>query len=197
MSDIPEAYVPSASDPAFSNAVLAVGIDTNALTQIGEMYALFEGLPVDPVTGGVSVGALLAALAAAVAWLKKNAVTNGKKDDGSPADPKLADFFGESNTLLAATIDARLPYQINTAGTILDRNVNVVKSGAFVIPEGFKDLLIRYTGTPTSLTFSGSDTTITNWGDGLPTEPGDYLITVTRIAAAECYIRIIELKERA
>lgn len=197
MSDIPGAYVPSATDPTFSNAVLAVQINTNALTQIGEMYALFDGLPVDPVTGGVSVGALLAALAAAVAWLKKNAVTNGKKDDGSPADTKLADFFTVSNTALAAAIAAKLPYPLNTGGDVKDRAINVVTSGAFVIPQGFNDLLIRYTGVPTSLTFSGTDADIADWGDDLPTESGDYLITVSRIAASECYIRIIKLTERA
>lgn len=110
---------------------------------------------------------------------------------------KLDDFFTDSNSLLVSTIAAKLPYPINTAGTILDRNINVVTSGEFVIPEGFKDLLIRYTGVPASLTFSGADVSIADWGDDLPTESGDYLITVTRIAASECYIRIIQLKERA
>ena len=110
---------------------------------------------------------------------------------------KLDDFFTNSNSLLTGTIDARLPYPLNTDGTIKDRAVNVVTSGAFVIPEGFKDLLIRYTGVPTSLTFSGTDASIADYGDDLPTETGDYLITVSRIKAAECYIRIIKLESRA
>lgn len=90
-----------------------------------------------------------------------------------------------------------LPYRLNMSATIVDRAINVVTSGAFVIPEGFKDLLIRYTGTPTSLTFSGTDASITDWGDDLPTDSGDYLITVSRIAADEAYIRIINLEARA
>ena len=193
----------SATNPAFSNAVLAVGlnIDTNSVAVLNEIASTFGGFPVEGTA--TTVGGLLAALAAAAAWLKKNKVQTLKLEDNSvetSADggvAKLDDFFTESNSLLTGTIAAKLPYPINTDGTILDRNVNVVTSGAFVLPEGFKDLLIRYTGVPVSLTFSGTDESIADWGDDLPTESGDYLITVTRIAASECYIRIIELKERA
>lgn len=123
--------------------------------------------------------------------------TTGAWDSTKWALRKLDDFFKEYNTLLTGTIDARLPYPLNTDGTIKDRAVNVVTSGAFVIPEGFKDLLIRYTGVPASLTFSGTDASIADYGDDLPTETGDYLITVSRIKAAECYIRIIKLEARA
>ena len=192
----------SATNPTFSNAVLAVQISTNDFAALYALKEAFADLPIDPVTGGISIGALLAALASAVAWLKKNKVGSFASVGGASATvengvAKLGDFFTESNSLLTGTIDARLPYPLNTDGTIKDRAVNVVTSGAFVIPEGFKDLLIRYTGVPTSLTFSGTDASIADYGDDLPTETGDYLITVSRIKAAECYIRIIKLESRA
>lgn len=58
------------SNPSFSNAVLAVGlnIDTNSIAALNKIASAFGGFPV----GGVAttVGGLLAALAAAVAWLR-------------------------------------------------------------------------------------------------------------------------------
>ena len=61
----------SATSPAFSNAVLSVGlgIDTNTVAVINELVDSAHDLP---VSGATSVGALLLALAAAVAALKKN-----------------------------------------------------------------------------------------------------------------------------
>ena len=189
----------SATNPTFSDAVLAVGlnIDNETLQWLKDIGAIAGS-----TTGQVGIGTLIASILAALMWLKKNKVGSFASVGGATATvengvAKLSNFFTKSNSLLVSTIAAKLPYPINTDGTILDRNVNVVTSGAFVIPEGFKDLLIRYTGAPASLTFSGADESIADWGDDLPTKSGDYLITVTRIAASECYIRIIELKERA
>ena len=61
----------SPTSPAFSNAVLSVGlgIDTNTVAVINELVDSAHDLP---VSGATSVGALLLALAAAVAALKKN-----------------------------------------------------------------------------------------------------------------------------
>lgn len=67
-SDIDAAISPTS--PAFANAVLSVGlgIDTNTVAVINELVDSAQDLP---VTGATSVGALLLALAAAVAALKK------------------------------------------------------------------------------------------------------------------------------
>lgn len=61
----------SPTSPAFSNAVLSVGlgIDTNTVAAINELVDSAHDLP---VSGATSVGALLLALAAAVAALKGN-----------------------------------------------------------------------------------------------------------------------------
>ena len=61
----------SPTSPAFSNAVLSVGlgIDTNTVAAINELVDSAHDLP---VSGATSVGALLLALAAAIAALKKN-----------------------------------------------------------------------------------------------------------------------------
>lgn len=66
------------ANPTFSNAVLAVGlnIDTNAVAVLNEIAADFGGFPLSPGSTATTVGGLLAALAAAVAWLKKNKVNN-------------------------------------------------------------------------------------------------------------------------
>ena len=103
----------SATNPTFSNAVLTVNVDfvtnttgvayvavTNALAGFG-----FDAEALAELSGGKvygSIGTLLAALAAAVVWLKKNKVQTLKLDDGSietSADggvAKLDDFFTES-----------------------------------------------------------------------------------------------------
>ena len=60
------------TDPTFSNAVLAVGlnIDTNSVAVLNEIADTFGGFPIEGTA--TTVGGLLAALAAAVAWLRKN-----------------------------------------------------------------------------------------------------------------------------
>jgi hypothetical protein len=68
VTDIDAAISPTS--PAFSNAVLSVGlgIDTNTVAAINELVDASHDLP---VSGATSVGALLLALAAAVAALKR------------------------------------------------------------------------------------------------------------------------------
>ena len=100
------------TNPTFSNAVLAVGlnIDTNSVAVLNEIASTFGGFPVEGTA--TTVGGLLAALAAAVAWLRKKkidklTVTGMSKEvtaDGGVA--KLDDFFTESNSLLIGTIKA-------------------------------------------------------------------------------------------
>ena len=60
------------TDPTFSNAVLAVGlnIDTNSVAVLNEIASTFGGFPIEGTA--TTVGGLLAALAAAIAWLRKN-----------------------------------------------------------------------------------------------------------------------------
>ena len=113
----------SATNTDFSSAVLAVNVDfatnttgaayvavTNALAGFGFDAEALAELPGGKVYG--SIGALLAALAAAVAWLKKNKVQTLKLNDNSvetSADggvAKLDNFFKESNSLLVGTIKA-------------------------------------------------------------------------------------------
>ena len=103
----------SATNPTFSNAVLAVQISTNDFAALYALKEAFADLPIDPVTGGISIGALLAALASAVAWLKKNKVGSFDSVGGATATvengvAKLGDFFTESNSLLTGTIDEEI-----------------------------------------------------------------------------------------
>ena len=100
----------SATNPTFSNAVLAVGlnIDTNSVAVLNEISATFGGFPIEGTA--TTVGGLLAALAAAAAWLKKNKVGSFDSVGGATATvengvAKLDDFFTNSNSLLTGTID--------------------------------------------------------------------------------------------
>ena len=61
------------TNPTFSNAVLSVGlgVDTNTVAVLNEIAADFGGFPLSPGSTATTVGGLLAALAAAVAALKR------------------------------------------------------------------------------------------------------------------------------
>ena len=115
-----------AINQTFSNAVLAVGlnIDTNSVAVLNEIAETFGGFPIEETA--TTVGGLLAALAAAVAWLKKNKVQTLKLEDGSvetSADggvAKLDDFFTDSNSLLMGTIAA------NSARLALDEDGEII-----------------------------------------------------------------------
>ena len=81
------------TSPTFSNAVLAVGlnIDTDSVAALNDIAATFGGFPIEGTA--TTVGGLLAALAAAVAWLKKN------KADKASVDA-LAEKVDAANTAL-------------------------------------------------------------------------------------------------
>ena len=115
----------SATNPTFSNAVLAVQISTNDFAALYALKEAFADLPIDPVTGGISIGALLAALASAAAWLKKNKVGSFESVGGATATvengvAKLDDFFTNSNSLLVGTISA------NSARLALDEDGEII-----------------------------------------------------------------------
>ena len=207
----------SATDPTFSNAVLAVNVDfatnttgaayvavTNALAGFGFDADALAELPGGKVYG--SIGALLAALAAAAAWLKKNKVQTLKLNDNSietSADggvAKLDDFFTNSNSLLTATIDARLPYPLNAVtdetGLLKDRAINTTSLASVTVPDNFTDLLVR-ASVASSLSVTMPDAIATKYGDTFPGEAGEYLITITKTGAAEAYVRTIKLEEVA
>ena len=98
----------SATDPTFSNAVLSVGISTNVLATVQEIQSLgtntvhqiadfvsaFDGIGITLPQGGVTLAGLLAALVAAVTWLKR---TLGKVVDNSakPTDDFATDLLGK------------------------------------------------------------------------------------------------------
>ena len=112
-----------AINQTFSNAVLSVGlnIDTDSVAVLNEIADTFGGFPLEGTA--TTVGGLLAALAAAIAWLKKNKVQTLKLEDGSvetSADggvAKLDDFFTESNSLLMGTIESKVNSMFDNGDT--------------------------------------------------------------------------------
>lgn len=198
----------SAENQTFSNAVLAVQISTNDFAALYALKEAFADLPIDPVTGGISIGALLAALASAVAWLKKNKIGSFESVGGASATvengvAKLDNFFTESNSLL----NGRLAYSRNETG-LKDRAFNALTfdgtesnlSSALeaVTPTASgqpRDLLIVATATAattisfTAGTIKGDKPTI----DGA----GTWLITLTEYASGVWYCRQIKMEDAA
>ena len=194
----------SATNPTFSNAVLAVGlnIDTNSVAVLNEISATFGGFPIEGTA--TTVGGLLAALAAAAAWLKKNKVGSFASVGGASATvdngvAKLGDFFTNSNSLLTGTIEARLPYPlyaVPSTGILKDRAINTTSLASVTVPDNFTDLLIR-ASVASSLSVTMPEAIATKYGDTFPGEAGEYLITITKTGAAEAYVRTIKLEEVA
>ena len=112
------------TNPTFSNAVLAVGlnIDTNSVAVLNEISATFGGFPIEGTA--TTVGGLLAALAAAVAWLKKNKVGSFDNVGGASATvengvAKLDDFFTESNSLLTGRVNTLIDAKVGDVNAVL------------------------------------------------------------------------------
>lgn len=111
-----------AANQTFSDAVLNVGlnIDTNSVAVLNDIASTFGGFP---ITGtATTVGGLLAALAAAVAWLKKNKVGSFDSVGGASATvdngvAKLDDFFTNSNSLLTGTIESKVNSMFDNGDT--------------------------------------------------------------------------------
>ena len=121
----------SAADPAFSNAVLAVGlnIDTNSVAVLNEIAETFGEFP---ITGtATTVGGLLAALAAAVAWLRKRAAH--LDGEGFADDPFAADLLSKQVAKEAVRYAFNSPTSsTTTSGTVettaITANSNTVAS---------------------------------------------------------------------
>ena len=114
----------SATNTTFSNAVLAVGlnIDTNSVAVLNDIAENFGGFPLGAGETATTVGGLLAALAAAVAWLKKNKVGSFESVGGAAATvengvAKLDDFFTNSNSLLTGTIESKVNSMFDNGDT--------------------------------------------------------------------------------
>lgn len=116
LSELP---VISPTDPTFTNAVLQTVVPNLAPTIMAEVYIAATNacanLGIDPSTipqGGTlgTVGGLLVALAAAVAWLKKRkidtltATGTGISVTATDGVAKLDDFFADTNSLLTDLI---------------------------------------------------------------------------------------------
>ena len=114
----------SATNPTFSNAVLAVGlnIDTNSVAILNEIADTFGGFPIEGTA--TTVGGLLAALAAAIAWLRKNKVGSFAPVGGATATvdngvAKLDDFFTNSNSLLTGRVNTLIDAKVGDVNAVL------------------------------------------------------------------------------
>ena len=187
----------SATNPTFSDAVLAVGlnIDDETLQWLKGIGAIAGS-----TTGQVGIGTLLASILAALMWLKKNKVGSFASVGGATATvengvAKLSNFFTSSNSLLTGTIDARIPYPlyaVPSTGILKDRAINTTSLASVTVPDNFTDLLIR-ASVASSLSVTMPEA-ITKYGDTFPGEAGEYLITITKTGAAEAYVRTIKLE---
>lgn len=197
-----------AAHSAFSNAVLAVGlnIDTNSVAVLNEIAETFGGFPVEGTA--TTVGGLLAALAAAIAWLKKNKVGSFDKVGGASATvtngvAKLDDFFTESNSLL----NARITYNRNTTG-LKDRAFNALTFDGteYNLSAALEAVTPTASGQPRDLLIVATATAATTIGFTAGTIKGDkptidgsgtWLITLTEYASGVWYCRQIKMEDAA
>lgn len=139
-TDIDAAISPTS--PAFSYAVLSVGlgIDTNTVAVINELVDSAHDLP---VTGATSVGALLLALAAAVAALKKRLpytlVAKTIENGEVTLDDRASNAVEISATLSPNTLTVNFPTA--TSGKVRDFALRLnIASGVtapeLVLPQG-------------------------------------------------------------
>ena len=201
----------SAANPTFSNAVLAVGlnIDTNSVAVLNEIAATFGDFPLGAGETATTVGGLLAALAAAIAWLKKNKVQTLKLNDNSvetSADggvAKLDDFFTNSNSLL----NGRLSYSRNATG-LKDRAFNTISFDGteFNLSTALEAVTPTASGQPRDLLIVATATAATTIGYTAGTIKGDkptidgsgtWLITLTEYASGVWYCRQIKMEDAA
>ena len=199
----------SASDQTFSNAVMEVGlnIDTNSVAVLNDIAATFGGFPIEGTA--TTVGGLIAALAAAIAWLKKNKVQTLKLEDGSvetSADggvAKLDDFFTESNSLL----NARITYKRNATG-LKDRAFNSLSFDGteYNLSTALADVTPTASGQPRDLLIVATATAATTISFTAGTIKGDkptidgsgtWLITLTEYASGVWYCRQIKMEDAA
>jgi hypothetical protein len=154
LSDISAAISPT--DSTFSNAVLSVGlgIDTNTVAVINELVDSAHDLP---VTGATSVGALLLALAAAIAALKKDlrySYNTATVSSGTtPTVTNLADRANNTATLGSTVTAATVTLPAATTGRARDFFIDLTIEATTAPTLTFID---PATNTPANVTF-GAD----------------------------------------
>ena len=111
----------SATNPTFSDAVLAVGlnIDDETLQWLKDIGAIAGS-----TTGQVGIGTLLASILAALMWLKKNKVGSFASVGGATATvengvAKLNDFFTNSNSLLTSSVNTLIDAKVGDVNAVL------------------------------------------------------------------------------
>ena len=162
----------------------------------------------DPEVGGINIAVIKLpkkdgtfALVSDIADAVKNKVGSFASFGGASATVEngvanLHDFFTESNSLLTATIDARLPYPlyaVPSTGLLKDCAINTTSLASVTVPDNFTDLLIR-ASVASSLSVTMPGDIATKYGDAFPGEAGEYLITITKTGTAEAYVRTIKLE---
>ena len=208
LTDLGNNPIISATNPSFSNAVLAVGlnIDTNSVAVLNEIASTFGGFPIEGTA--TTIGGLLAALAAAIAWLKKNKVGSFASVGGASATvengvAKLDDFFKESNSLL----NGRLTYSRNETG-IKDRAFNALTFDGteFNLSSALEAVTPTASGQPRDLLIVATATAATTISFTAGTIKGDkptidgsgtWLITLTEYASGVWYCRQIKMEDAA
>lgn len=194
----------SESNPSFSNAVLSVatGISTNDWAIIASVADWASVLPGGVPGGAGTLGAVLAALAAAVLALKKK--TSLLKSDGTAEDAFAGDLLAKQ-----AAISAMKYGLASTSATVkaADRTVTKVTLGTTAVTVTFpdadengktRDFLLRIDAANLA---TGGSLTITKptgaiiYGDAFPSPEAtkQYLVAITETAANEFYVRTIEI----
>ena len=158
---------------------ITVGYGSNGGGQIVLKDSSVSGGVESEVTiGTVKVRATLAAKADKATTLAGYGITDG----------------ATKTELAALTAKVEYPlYAVPPTGVLKDRAINTTSLATVTVPDNFTDLLIRASVT-SSLAVTMPESITTKYGDTLPGEAGEYLITITKTGTAEAYVRTIKLE---
>lgn len=86
-------------------------------------------------------------------------------------------------------------YKIVTVGAdgmMTDRAINATSASSVTVPDDYTDLLIRASVTG-SLSVTVPDG-VTKYGDAFPAEAGEYIVTITKLATGEAFVKTLKLE---
>lgn len=109
---------------------------------------------------------------------------------------KAALFADKALTEKITTLaEASAKYKLVTVGAdgnLTDRAINTTSASSVTVPDDYTDLLIRATVTG-SLSVTVPEG-VTKYGDAFPAESGEYLVTITKLATGEAFVKTLKLE---
>ena len=114
---------------------------------------------------------------------------------GDKASPVLLTDDAKAALFAGADFSKACAYKIATVGSdgkLTDRAINATSAASVTVPDDYTDLLIRASVTG-SLSVTVPDG-VTKYGDAFPSETGEYIVTITKLATGEAFVKTLKLE---